>query len=734
MSLPGNGRDGGASRRRMMADSLAGVQEQAESTGTASGEAPVTLERAPGASDGTESLPFWFHRDHGAEAASLQPKENVLEESSSSVAQVFAAEHFPEDVKGDQESESTLQEMLGVRCHLDIVQNQLLAEGTGETPPFGVPLMFAEVSCASVPLSPAPGQLPVMLIFAVIPSAGEVLNTGDKVAEGSRAVWYFLSQDVELRTDILDIFSLCGCLRRDLNEAYRNSNPTQVLLIGEGAYAKVHAMAHRTGRTMAVKKINAGVQVKSILNEISTQLQVHDHVNIIGFRGLFYAYEGDTLRLSAVFDLAPHGDLLYRVMRYDAMREPAARPLFRGILSALTYIHQHQIVHRDIKAENVLLMGETHAAVADFGLAARMSDSAEMARRCGSPGYVACEVCLGQPYGAKVDSFSAGVVLYFMLSQEMPFSSPDHDTAKTMQRTVRCNLHLQNPPWSGMSSRLRNILRSLICKNQSQRVSSEAALEHPWFNVAEQPAPQRNIQPEPVAVGPIVEGSHLPDVANAGHETTYPSQQAALPDEFRNAPAFYSQWDQSTRDRATVIFAQAISQYRGRDRHPEFDLLAQHEFGISESQVTELCKYFRMVRNAEAFRQGYAVAPGGFHQPVAAPAAHADDRLGQEYSPPHVGQPYPVGLISPAVHACVQYPAAGYGPGAPEASYGAHAAGSPDVSYGAAAHAARGLASGGYAPGAYPPGNISGGYAANGAPTGSRGAGPGAGYAADPET
>jgi len=659
MSLPGDGRDGGSSRRRIMADSLAA--SQAESTGTASSEAPAVLERAPGAGDSLESLPFWFHRDHGAEAGALEPKEEVLIDGSHSVAQAFVAENFPADSDGGPESEQALQEMLGIRCHLDGAQNQLLAQGTGDGPPFGVPLMFAEVSCASVPLVLAPGQLPPMLIFAVIPSAGEMLNRGEKVQEGSRTVWYFLSQDVELRADILDIFSLCGCVRRDLNEAYRSSVPDQILLIGEGAYARVHAMAHRTGKTMAVKKINAGVQVKSILNEISTHLQVHDHTNIIGFRGLFYAYEKDTLRLSAVFDLALQGDLLYRVMRYDAMSETAARPLFRGILSALAYIHQHQIVHRDIKAENVLLMEEAHAAVADFGLAARMSDTSEMARRCGSPGYVACEVCLGQPYGAKVDSFSAGVVLYFMLSQEMPFSSPDHDTARTMQRTVKCNLHLQNPPWSGMSSRLRNILRSLICKNQNQRLSSEAAMEHPWFNIPEQPAPQQVWQPEPpAALGPIAEGSYLPDMANGGNE---------------------------------------------------------------------------------AFHPGYAAAPGAYHQP--APPGRADDRRGQDYSQPYAGhvagQPYPVGLISPPVHACAQYPAAGY----------PHAAGTPDVAYGAAAHAAGSHppgshAAGGYAPGCHPPGNLTGGHAAGSTTPGSHAAGmlgagshvagPGAGYAADPET
>lgn len=499
----------GASAHQRMSDSLAAPSQQEQPTASLD-ESAAVLQRTPGAAEGLESLPFWFHQIHGLEASSLAPFEDSWEDSTCSAAQAFV------DRFNDQSPA-----MQGVLCHLSGSQRQLeTAEASDDGTPFAVPLMFADVSCSICPATSEPAPMPEMLLFAVIPSAGEMLVGGEKVQEKSRAVWYLLSKDVELRSDILDIFSLCGCLRQDLHEAYKPSVPDQIILIGEGAYAKVHAMAHRTGQTMAVKKINATVLPKSIFNEISTHLDVHDHAHIVGFRGLFYGYEKEDLRLSAVFDLATHGDLLFRVMRFNAgMGEVTARPLFQGILSALSYIHEHQIVHRDVKAENVLLMAHTHAVVADFGLAVRMSDATEMARRCGSPGYVAPEVCLGQPYGAKVDTFSAGVVLYFMLSKEMPFSSPDHDTARTMQRTVKCSLHLQKPPWNLMTSRLRNMLRSLICKNQTQRQSSQEALQHSWLSVPEpvmEPPPQ-NIAPQGT-MATIEETAHLADMGFSGPE------------------------------------------------------------------------------------------------------------------------------------------------------------------------------------------------------------------------
>jgi len=185
--------------------------------------------------------------------------------------------------------------------------------------------------------------------------------------------------------------------------------------------------------------------------------------------------------MGVAFDCVPRGDLLHKVLKYGVMTENTARPIFIGLMKGLAHIHSHNIVHRDIKAENILLKSDECAAVADFGLATWITDEVQMARRCGSPGYVAPEVCLGTPYSFKVDVFGTGVVLFFVLSKEMPFSSKDRDTAATMRRTVKCSLHLHKPPWDGMSSRLRNIMRQTICKTAEERLSSEAALEHPWM-------------------------------------------------------------------------------------------------------------------------------------------------------------------------------------------------------------------------------------------------------------
>jgi len=361
---------------------------------------------------------------------------------------------------------------------------QLKYDSVHKTFPLSIPvtpLFLADVSCAHFPSCRQD-----LVVIAIVPPIsgsglrGTVVNGTDMSAA---TAWFVLSQGVQSSHEMLDALSNLGCLRGDLEEAF-SPPPDGDGIIGEGAYATVASMRCRDGSPVAVKKMNATVGLDVIEREVATLLNVQQHENIVGYRGIFWTRELEAIRLAVVFDVAPCGDLLYKVLKYGTMTEGNARRLFSGIMSGLEYIHAHNIVHRDIKAENVLLQREDCAIVADFGLATWITDEVQMARRCGSPGYVAPEVCLGTPYGFKVDVFGAGIVLYFMLSKEMPFSSPDRDTAATMRRTVKCSLHLHRPPWDAMSSRLRNVLRQMICKSADERLSAAATLEHPWMQMS----------------------------------------------------------------------------------------------------------------------------------------------------------------------------------------------------------------------------------------------------------
>jgi len=419
-------------------------------------------------SGGAEIPALWLHARHGTQAANLTPLEAPRRDDRLSAAQAFAAEASLAPRAGGSS-------ILGVPCQIRGIQ---LTTATGEPV---TPLFLTEVS--SAPLL-VPG-LPDAAVIAIVPPPGGAGLRGTAAGGGDNratASWFVLVQGGhETLYVALDQFSRAGSLRSGLEKAY-SALPESDAVIGEGAYATVMCMSSRDGTPVAVKNMKPSVELEAIEREIATLLNVQQHDHIVGYRGIFWHREQDGVnRISVVFDVAPCGDLLYKILKYGMMTEATAKPLFQGIVKGLSYLHAQNIVHRDIKAENILLKREDCAIVADFGLATWITDEVQMARRCGSPGYVAPEVCLGTPYDYKVDVFGAGIILYFMLSKEMPFSSPDRDTAATMRRTVKCNLHLHRPPWDAMSIRLRNILRQMICKSPEERLSAAAVLQHPWM-------------------------------------------------------------------------------------------------------------------------------------------------------------------------------------------------------------------------------------------------------------
>jgi len=386
--------------------------------------------------------------------------------------------------------------ILGAPCRIRSRKLYALDQGGDHNAPHPVmDLFLAEISCAPFPVTSRPD---LMVIAIVAPKSGEGIG-GTQLGgthAGGRDAWFILSPGSGQQKDVLDALSAVGCIRTDLLEAFKLSGEGDGV-IGEGAYATVRCMRARDGTAVAVKQMNATVELPAIERELATLIEMQPHENIVGFRGMFWQTEVDgSPRVAVAFDLAPCGDLLYKVLKFGAMVEADARTPFVGLMRALAHIHARNIVHRDIKAENILLKANDVVVVADFGLATWVTDAVQMARRCGSPGYVAPEVCLGTPYSFKVDVFGAGVVLYFLLSMEMPSSSPDRDTAATMRRTVRCSLHLHRPPWDKMTSRLRNMLRQTICKSQEERLTSEGVLEHPWLTG---PVPRPPLTPEQLA-------------------------------------------------------------------------------------------------------------------------------------------------------------------------------------------------------------------------------------------
>ena len=118
------------------------------------------------------------------------------------------------------------------------------------------------------------------------------------------------------------------------------------------------------------------------------------------------------------------GDLLTYVRRRRKLKEDVAKHLFKQIIEGLKYCHSKNILHRDIKLDNILLSSEGDVKICDFGVSKLVRNGEIMTEQCGTPAYISPEVFENKGYeGYASDIWSAGVVLYAMLYGTVPFKA-----------------------------------------------------------------------------------------------------------------------------------------------------------------------------------------------------------------------------------------------------------------------------------------------------------------------
>lgn len=166
--------------------------------------------------------------------------------------------------------------------------------------------------------------------------------------------------------------------------------------IGKGNFAKVKLAKHvPTGREVAIKIIDKTQLNPSSLQKLFREvriMKVLDHPNIVK---LFEVMETDRT-LYLVIEYASGGEVFDYLVAHGRMKEKEARAKFRQIVSAVQYCHQKRIVHRDLKAENLLLDGDMNIKIADFGFSNEFVPGMKLDTFCGSPPYAAPELFQGK--------------------------------------------------------------------------------------------------------------------------------------------------------------------------------------------------------------------------------------------------------------------------------------------------------------------------------------------------
>jgi serine/threonine-protein kinase ULK/ATG1 len=248
-------------------------------------------------------------------------------------------------------------------------------------------------------------------------------------------------------------------------------NYTLVEKLGQGSYATVYKAHHKlNGGEYAVKvisreKIGSPKLQANLEQEISIMKEV-SHQNVVRLYGTFTSKNNIYL----VLEYCGGGDLQIFIRKHKRLEESVARGFLIQLARGLHFLHSKNVIHRDIKPQNLLLSEFSPNATikfADFGFAKHLHEASMAQTPCGTPLYMAPEIFEMKEYDAKADVWSIGCVLFEMCTGEPPFKGSNH---RELFMNIRSK-SLRLPSNVTLSSEVTEILQRLLELNPQRRVS-----------------------------------------------------------------------------------------------------------------------------------------------------------------------------------------------------------------------------------------------------------------------
>ena len=311
---------------------------------------------------------------------------------------------------------------------------------------------------------------------------------------------------------------------KDYYKKFQSYPPTQInfykygRLIGQGAFGKVNiGLNVLSGRVVAIKSFNKNKltinseNMKKIMYETNL-MQKLNHPNITKILEMF---EDDKFIL-IIMEYINGGNLFSFVKKRRKLSEKISKFLFRQIILGIKHIHSKNIVHRDIKLENILIDLNNRIKICDFGIGVILNSEDELLYdQCGTPMYMAPEILLSSNKkgykGFPVDVWSAGIALYIMLSGTLPFNikknksgnlkkniensdnsenSDENDDDISLSNNNNYNLqysivHKKPKRIEKISNEARDLLQGLLNKDPNKRLTIDEILNHPWLKSEE---------------------------------------------------------------------------------------------------------------------------------------------------------------------------------------------------------------------------------------------------------
>ena len=264
-----------------------------------------------------------------------------------------------------------------------------------------------------------------------------------------------------------------------INKIISDINYKVIKKIGEGNFGTVKLAIHSfTGEKVAIKILEktriSSIEDKERINRETEIMKKINHCNIVKL----YQIVENKLNIYLIQEYIEGKDFMEYLNQKGKLKEVEACKFYHQIISALEYLHQCGIAHRDFKPENIILSNNTLLKIIDFGLGNLYNDSQLLRTACGSPCYAPPEMIKEECYsGASADTWSSGVVLYLMLCGRLPFY---HEENTIMyQQILSGKFDLPNY----LSNEAKDLLTKLLEIDPKKRIKFEKIKSHSWFNI-----------------------------------------------------------------------------------------------------------------------------------------------------------------------------------------------------------------------------------------------------------
>ncbi|XP_025213851.1 serine/threonine-protein kinase 33 isoform X3 [Theropithecus gelada] len=261
-------------------------------------------------------------------------------------------------------------------------------------------------------------------------------------------------------------------------------------ILGKGSFGMViEATDKETETKWAIKKVNkekAGSSAVKLLEREVNILKSVKHEHIIHLEQVFETPK----KMYLVMELCEDGELKEILDRKGHFSENETRWIIQSLASAIAYLHNNDIVHRDLKLENIMVKSSLtddnneinlNIKVTDFGLAVKKQSRSEamLQATCGTPIYMAPEVINAHDYSQQCDIWSIGVIMYMLFCGEPPFLASSEE--KLFELIRKGELHFENPVWNSISDCAKSVLKQLMKVDPAHRITAKELLDNQWL-------------------------------------------------------------------------------------------------------------------------------------------------------------------------------------------------------------------------------------------------------------